>query len=169
MALDKKNRIKVKETIDSHKLSPLQEAFVSAFIGPAELDKTIAAKMASDEIGKKLLPSDALKVKKVQRAIHLRMNASTGWINEGTIIQKLYEEAVNGNTAASRVNALVWIGKHIGMWQDKVEKEAAPVYNIINYGDAKVDLPKVIEAEKITDEQKQVALPEGVSLTTYEV
>ena len=40
-----------------------------------------------------------------------------------------------GSSQAARINALVWIGKHIGMWQEKQKEEAdtRPIINITNY------------------------------------
>jgi hypothetical protein len=90
-------------------------------------------------------------------------------LTEVDILNKLWEEANNcekGSNHNARITALVWIGKHLGMWQEKKQEESnSYTYNIVNYdsGIKPEQLEKIIPTnEEVVEE----GLP-NVSLTTY--
>jgi len=90
-------------------------------------------------------------------------------MSEVDILNRLWEEANNvekGSNHNARITALVWIGKHLGMWQEKKQEEAASyTYNIVNYATAS-QLPT--EEKLIENTQEEVSiLPANVSLTSY--
>ena len=149
-------------------LTAAQEAFVSAFIEEAELDKNEAARIANAAVGTSITAPTFLKSEAVQKAIHLRMVKSSLWLSEAAIIDRLFKEGMTANSASARVNALVWVGKHLGMWQEKEQEESQTVYNIVNYGTSEAEMAKVIEAKpEVESSIEQAVLPEGVAVLKY--
>ena len=71
---------------------------------------------------------------------------------------------------AARINALVWIGKHIGMWQEKQEqeKDTKPTINIVQYGVSQKEAEKELNRPEVVNKKDDVTLPEGVIITSYE-
>jgi hypothetical protein len=90
-------------------------------------------------------------------------------IDEVDILDRLWEEANNcekGSNHNARITALVWIGKHLGMWQEKKQEETnSYTYNIVNYdsGIKQEQLEKIVTPQEETVEEKLT----NVSLTTY--
>lgn len=159
-------------TKDKFELTDMQEKFVEAFIGECEFDPIAAYKAAgysktynAYSAAMRVLDSEAVK-----RAIHKHLHESTFWINEGLVIQRLWHEAMNANTDSARINALVWIGKHLGMWQEKQKEESTGVnIQILNYTDDEKTKIKYIESVPGVEENKdKVSLPEGVQVLSYE-
>ena len=158
-------------TRDKFNLTDKQELFVEAFIGECEFDP-IGAYKAAGYSSQSMIYSQAMKTlnsEAVRRAIHQRMNSSTFWISEGVIIDRLFKEAMSASNPSARINALVWVGKHIGMWKDKDEKEEGGVtYNIVNYGASEKEMKKVIDAEPGVEKiQENTTLPEGVTVLQF--
>lgn len=76
--------------------------------------------------------------KRVMAAIKERMEErrATFWLKEENIMQKLWEEANRegkGSSHAARIQALVWLGKHLGMFQEGEQRDLNISYNIVNY------------------------------------
>lgn len=158
-------------------LTELQTKFVDAFLSDECMLDPIRA---YDKAGyacsynkysesMKILNSDA-----VVREINRRMGEldTAYWINEDIVIKKLWEEATDRgekSSQAARINALVWIGKHIGMWQEKKEdqKETAPTIQIVQYGINQKEAEKELNRPEVVSEKDKVALPEGVVVTNY--
>ena len=161
-------------------LSPKQKLFVEYYCSSANFNAVEAARQAG-YINPDRGASRILKVRSVAKAIESRLDtrAQAAWYSEDDVLKKLWEEAKTtegrGNTQASRVNALVWLGKHIGMWKEKIiEKDNGPKkieYNIINYATPKTLSEKIkdaIDVEKeLVEEHKNDELPEGVVLLDY--
>lgn len=157
-------------------LTELQEKFVEAFCGEALFNPIKAYEMAGYAHTTKPFASAmaVLNSKAVTHHIHLRLAdmKTNYWLTEDIVLQRLWKEAIDekrGSTHAARINALVWIGKHLGMWQEKVEeKDSKPVINITNYGVSEEEMKKKInntpEVEEVKDE---VNLPEGVQVINY--
>lgn len=158
-------------TNDKFALTAKQEAFVEAFCGEAMFDPLKAYRIAGYATGKMNYSGamNVLKSEAVIRAVHNRMNTSTFWINEGVIINRLFEEGITASNASARINALVWVGKHIGMWKDKAgEAEGGNTYNIINYATPEPVMQKTIEeVPQIEEKRDKVALPEGVQVLKF--
>jgi len=159
------------ESIDAFTLTDLQEAFVDAFTGEAEFDAIESCRIAGYKnsanpysSAKRVLDSKAVRL-----AIHKRMSESNVWLNEGAVIDRLWKEGLTASNASSRVNALVWVGKHLGMWKDKQEDaDAAITYNIVNYGTSKNEMVEKIESKpEVALSRDKAELPEGVVLINY--
>lgn len=115
----------------------------------------------------------------------LERKKAVAFYSEEDILRKMYEEATNyseGASHASRINALVWLGKHIGMWNDKLKEKELAVQNqggpasitIINYSTG--ESPKENLKEKIINEvheheeevqQAQKAFPQEIEIADY--
>lgn len=161
------------------KLNPQQELFVEAFCSSPTFNATQAAKDAGySETSAHIRGPKLLQNPRVQKAIDKRLEKrkTAFWLKENTVLEKLWEEATRtaGNAShAARINALVWLGKHIGMWREKVEEteEAKITYNVINYsdgGELKGKVNKLVEENKEeVEENKNKELPEGVVLLNY--
>jgi len=91
----------------------------------------------------------------------------TFWLGEEEILSGLYNEATNledKSTQAARIQAWVWLGKHIGMFGDASKNKSlltaqgndatknGPTYNIINYNN-----------NKTTDQSDSNLIIEGVT------
>lgn len=87
------------------------------------------------------------------------------WLSEEDILSGLYKEAINiedKSTQAARIQAWVWLGKHIGMFGEASKSKAlntaeaankGSTYNIINYQSTSPDesMKVVSEEQKIVD------------------
>ena len=157
-------------TRDRFALTEKQELFVEAFVGECEFDAISAYKAAGYNNNMKLY-SAAMRVlasEPVKREIHKRLHESTFWLNESAVIDRLWKEGTTANAASARINALVWVGKHLGMWKEKEEKEVENTYNIINYSAPRETMIKDIEnSPKVVEQKDKVSLPEGVSVLSY--
>lgn len=163
---------------DPSALTTKQAAFVDAFLSEECMLDPIKAYDAAGYAHSYNKYSEAMKVLNsttVVREINRRMAQldTAFWINENIIIKKLWEEATNkdiGSSQAARINALVWIGKHIGMWQEKKveEKDTRPVINITNYGIDEKAAQKELTKPEVVKEANKVSLPEGVVITQYD-
>ena len=109
----------------------------------------------------------------------------TFWLSEEEILSGLYSEATNvevKSSQAARIQAWVWLGKHIGMFQaedktmrgvNKVQEEnasKAPIYNIVQYNTVTTPDPSQIEkgisSVDIKEEDKNLD-PSLISITSY--
>lgn len=93
--------------------------------------------------------------------------------NTATIIDKLWEEYSKDDTpSAVKVNILVHLGKHIGMWSNSTGKDSTPSvqYNIVNYHtiESEINSNKLaVEKELIKIDTIQDDTPDGVQVLTY--
>lgn len=152
-------------------LTPLQNKFVTAFLGECEFDAIESCRVAGYKsssnpysAAKHVLSSEA-----VRRAIHSRMHKSTAWLNEGIIVDRLFKEGMTAKSDSARINAFVWLGKHLGMWNDKLaEEESSITYNVVNYSVPQEAMLKEIAAKPDVEASRDlVALPEGVVIADY--
>lgn len=165
-----------KEEKMNRPLTEKEELFVESFIGDGRFDPLKAYEAAGYSYTYKPY-SEAMTILKrpaVIREITERIANPQGtpWINKGTIVQRLWEEATKegrGSTHAGRINALVWIGKHLGMWQDKeAEKEKETSIQIIQYGVPEEKMKETIEnIPEVEKKKDSVKLPEGVVVVDY--
>jgi phage terminase small subunit len=112
------------------------------------------------------------EIAKMIRA-HFEELKDSSFYNESVIIQNLWREALNegpGSTHSARITALVWLGKHIGMWQDRIKETAEDkkiVYNIVNYNTLQ---EKITENKDDIEKEKQRIeenIPEGIEIADY--
>lgn len=96
----------------------------------------------------------------------------TSAYNAAVIVDKLWLEYNDQETPKNvKINILVMLGKHIGMWANTVsQKDKKTVgnttYNIVNYGAVKEEIDKnKTEVEKVKDQELDI--PEGVTLADY--
>jgi len=159
----------------SQELTQKQEDFVDAFI-ESNFDPVQAFKAAgySDSSGKWMYQKAIEQLRKpvIVNAIKERLTKASPahWITEDQIISKLWKEATDygsKSSQAARINALVWIGKHFGMFQEKQKQEEKEVtYNIINYSDYE-QIQKEVNKPEVLEHKDKVVLPEGVVLADY--
>ena len=151
-------------------LTEMQEKFVELFIGECQFDPIASYKGAGYKkaynaysAAMRVLNSEAVKL-----AIHTRLQDSTIWIQEEAVINRLWNEGLNASNASARINALVWVGKHIGMWREKVQEEQQTVYQVVNYGVPVEQMMKTIEeVPQIEEKKDDVVLPEGVTVLKF--
>lgn len=158
-------------------LTEKQTLFVDAFLSDECMLDPIKAYEAAGYADSFNKYSEAMKVlnsKTVVREINRRMGEldTAFWINEKVIIKKLWEEATKqgmGSSQAARINALVWIGKHIGMWKDKVEtqEDKTPTIQVINYGMNEKEVKKELNKPEVVEQKDKISLPEGVIVLDY--
>lgn len=158
-------------------LTTMQEAFVDAFI-ETNFDVIKAFEAAGYRDSQSNFRFQAairlLKTKAISEAIQERLTNATPahWITEDIVINKLWREATDygkGSSQAARINALVWIGKHFGMFAEKKTSEESDVtYNIINYAVPKEQMEKEINKPEVLEHKDDdVVLPEGVLIKDY--
>lgn len=165
------------------KLTPLEELFVDAYCGESNynaLDAYAKAGYAhNSHHAKNVAALEILRRPAVANAIRERISAckSSVWLTEDVIVNRLWEEATRtgtGSSHASRIQALVMLGKHIGMWQDKVLKDAEEktvTYNVVNYvsdSPLKEKVVKEIENQHVSDKDVEKAESLGIQITQYE-
>lgn len=157
-------------------LTELQEAFVDAFLGEALFDPLKAYNLAG--YAESMKPyNEAMRVlrsKAVAHHIHKRLaeQDTDYWINESAVVQRLWKEAIDesrGSSQAARINALVWVGKHLGMWQDKKDsqEDKQPIIQITNYGLDKQKVEKELNRPEVVEQKDKVSLPEGIVVANY--
>ena len=165
-----------KKKAQEYTLTELQDRFVESFLGDSLFDPVKAYYAAG--YAESFKPyAEAMRIlssQAVVNAIHKRMAAmdTKFWLNEDAVIRRLWKEATDegrGTSQAARINALVWIGKHIGMWQDKVEsqEDKQPIINITNYGLDEQRVKTELNRPEVVEQKDKVALPEGVLVTDY--
>jgi hypothetical protein len=91
--------------------------------------------------------------------------------NEAVIIDKLWNEYGDSETPKNvKVNILVMLGKHIGMWANTTKKEETKnsyTYNVINYANVKDEIEKnKEEVDKAKDEPDFDGI-DGVEIIDY--
>ena len=158
-------------------LTQKRRDFVNAYVGPANFSVGEAAKIAG--YSDRSEGYKALKDPEVQELVKeaTTFAQETTWLSQNKILEKLWEEAHKegqGCTQAARIQALVHLGKHIGMWQEKTEeREAQITYNIINYN-SNADDPEVTDSQikqAIEDKREEVEaaaqLPSDIVITDY--
>lgn len=157
-------------------MTQLQERFVEAFLGEAYFDPIKAYELAGYAMNGYNKYTDSMKIlhsDAVTREINQRMaNKDTAyWISDNVIIKQLWKEATDygdRSSQAARINALVWIGKHIGMWQEKQQEiDTKPIINITNYGVPEEEFKKRASEPEVEKEVENVKLPEGVQVLDY--
>jgi hypothetical protein len=162
-------------------LSAQEQLFVDAYCGPANYNgkkayEMVLAKDTSRGYWTELDARTVLKRPHVKHAIeqHQKAVSKQMKITEMDILDKLWVEANREGQGANhnaRITALVWIGKHLGMFQEK-KQEVGPntiTYNIVNYSEAPTQ-EKVIENKK----QESVVevennLPANIQITSYAI
>lgn len=93
--------------------------------------------------------------------------------NQAVIIDKLWLEYNDSATPKNvKVNILVMLGKHIGMWanqtKNQLETKGSVTYNIVNYSNVMEEIDKNKEAvDKEREAVEQNDLPSGIEITSY--
>lgn len=167
---------------DKRSLQPLtekQEKFVDAFLSD-EAGILFDAVNAYCEAGyspNSNMHREAQKVLRSKAVVSEIMNRmadpkwSEFWIDERAIVKQLWKEATKtgiGASHAARINALVWIGKHLGMWQEKrEERDTKPSIQVINYGLPLEKVEEELSNPEVEQTKDSVSLPEGVMITSY--
>jgi len=143
-------------------LTPKEKAFVEIFTS----GEKVTAKAAAQEVGYRGhgAGSELMKKPHIKAAIEeaYGKKVNTFRVTQEQILERLWHEANEGKQGSARINALVWLGKHYGMWKTETDKESSGVtYNIVNYSSApvqeKVIEEKVIEVEDSTPSNVKIA------------
>lgn len=157
-------------------MTEMQERFVDAFLGESYFDPIKAYDAAGYNQNTYRKYSDAMKIlhsDAVTREINRRMaeKDTAYWISDNLIIKQLWKEATDygeKSSQAARINALVWIGKHIGMWQEKQQEvDTKPVIKIVQYGVSETEFKKAVKETNADEEVENVKLPEGIQVLDY--
>ena len=137
-------------TARSQALNPRQQLFVEAYCSSSNFNASDAYVQAGYGGRNKSKAAELLKVPKIAKAIEARLETrkATFWVREDDVLRGIYEEPTNkdpGSTQTGRIQAWVWLGKHLGMFQEKKKEDAPVTYNIINYNSHN---PKIEEETK---------------------
>ena len=159
-------------------LTPKQRLFVEAYCGPAQGNASKAHRLAGYE--SRNHTNEAYLLMQLPKIIDAIQEFKTltkrqFWLDASEILEGIYKEATNteDGTQQGRIQAWVWLGKHVGMFQEKrkEEKESQQItYNIVNYSDDG-QLKEKIEAgveenkETILKQEDQAQLP--IDITNY--
>lgn len=154
-------------------LTPQEERFVDFYFGEAQGVGTKAFKLAYPDIPR---PStsriyDLMKRPHIRAEIDRRKNLqkSYAWLTENDVLKGLYQEATNteDGSSSSRISAWMWIGKHLGMWQEKKqEKEDQHLQiNIQSYGNTKVEVEDKKEKQEAIIESTPI--PNNIKILDY--
>ena len=150
--------VPVKNNGADKKLTPMEELFVENY---CTISNGVAADAArrsgyADSVIAKAY--EIVKKPHVAKAIDVwRENRkATFWISESQLLQRMWEEANNYDekaTHAGRINALVWLGKHMGMFgeqskQDQI-KGSSNTYNIIQYSGVKPMVENAVKEKEL--------------------
>ncbi len=158
-------------------LTPKQRRFVELYTGPNRGNALQSAKEAGYGAG---MASELMDNEKIVEAVteQNELQRKTMFYNEQDILEKLWEEATKegkGSNQNGRIQALVHLGKHIGMWDDKSkalalakEEKQGITYNIINFSESKKEEleEKVMGAIEENIEEVEQALP-GIVIENY--
>ena len=158
-------------------LTERERLFVEAYCTEASFDGSKAAKLAGySQKGSARQAAKLLERDNIARAIKARIEKKKREfrISEELVVERLWQEANymgKGTSHAARINALVWLGKHIAMWEEKkADHYTGDTYNIIQYSSP--EQPKIEAAieenKKEIEENKDIELPEGVLLAKYD-
>jgi hypothetical protein len=124
------------------KLTPKQRLFVEAYCGVAQGNASKAHRLAGYENRNHANEAYILMhTPKIIDAIEefKLLTRRQFWIDTSEILEGIYKEAKNteDGTQQGRIQAWVWLGKHVGMFQEKKEDKSGQqiTYNIVNYSD----------------------------------
>jgi len=166
-------------------LTPKQRMFVELYTGPIRGNAIKCAKEAGYGAG---MSSELMRNEKILSAIEEQneLKRRQMFYDEQDILEKLWEEAQKegrGSSQNGRIQALVYLGKHIGMWDDKSKALAEAkenqgkggvTYNIINFSDSEQQSlkNKVVEAidhnlEAVEKELKHPKKAPGIIIENY--
>lgn len=163
--------------VPMYDLSDMEQLFVEYYCTEANGNATEAARMAGYSESSSKIAAKFLKKPKIAKAIdawresrrvHFR-------ISPNKIMERMWEEANffgDGATHAGRINALVNLGKQMGLFEQKKQeqaKETGNTYNIINYSQADPMAKKVKEAVKKKEKEVIRALEhdQEIEVTNY--
>lgn len=163
-------------------LSAQERLFIEAYTGPANYNKIKALEAAypahinnkktwkESEANQVLArPHVANYLRKHQESVSKEFHLS-----EVDILNRLWVEATREDEKAqhsARISALVWLGKHLGMFQEKRQEAASgpasATYNIVNYSTYTPSVERVVEAAKEATEQVN-NLPANVQVKSWD-
>lgn len=91
---------------------------------------------------------------------------------EAKVIDELWKRYNDFDSPPNvRVQILVLLGKHIGMWantsQTAKEMNKSVTYNIVNYAEVKGEIDKNKEAVEEAKDKPELDIPDGVQITEY--
>ena len=136
-------------------LTPKQELFCLAYVGPAQFNATKAYKLAEygdqKHAGKRSYEIMQKEHVKVRIEELLSEKKRTFFLQEADILEGLYKEAMGqsgDSTQSGRIAAWAWLGKHLKMFQEKQQTAIGNAnFTVINYGsDEHGPKEKIIEA-----------------------
>jgi len=159
-------------------LTDKEKLFVEAYCGEANFDPKLARKLAgySDHTRRDRAVA-FLNKPHIAEAVGARMDRrrATAWYAEEDILKMLMSEATRegqGSTQSGRIQAIVYLGKHIGMFSDKKEEKAvdqSTTINVINYDTGNKDVEKLVKGnEQEVLEHKDDNVVEGLVITQYD-
>lgn len=164
--------------IKSPRLDPIEKLYVRTYLHTLSHSKAHAAVTPGIKHPRENNPYSSRDNVQFHILHALQERAEALAIDPNLIIEKLYKEAIREDRTAShsaRIQALTTLGKHLGLFQDKKEKENH-TFNIIHYSsspndkievttdtDIDIDSPVVIEEENKTS----LDLEDMIEITNY--
>lgn len=155
-------------------VTPKQELFCLAYVGPAQGNATKAYRMAEygdqKHAGKRSY--DLMQKEHIKARIEelLAEKKRTFFLQEADILEGLYNEALGkagDSTQSGRIAAWAWLGKHLKMFQEKQQTSIGEAnFTIVSYADNNHGpKEKIIEAaaslpQPVVEEIKEATLLE---------
>lgn len=152
------------------KLTPKQKEFFDLYIRYRSINPIVTQTGYFEKEVRRLYSS-----KGVQEALleHNENLKETTYYNEAVIIDKLWCEYMDEKTPKNvKINVLVLLGKHIGMWanasRQKENKTNRSInYNVINYNNMKEEIEANKEAVEKAEKDMDLDIPKGITITEY--
>jgi len=97
-------------------------------------------------------------------SVGLQEKAESLTLSPETILDKLYKEATRegqGSNHAARIQALIQLGKHFGLFEEKKEN-ASHTFNIINYSPPTSSSEGLVEKLELLEEEEEQVEPTGL-------
>ena len=163
--------------IKSPRLDPVEKLYVRTYLSTLSHSKAHAACTPGIKKPKEDNPYSRRDNVQFHIQLALQEKAEALSIDPDMIIERLYKEAIREDRTAShsaRIQALTTLGKHLGLFQEKKEKESH-TFNIIHYSsspDKKIEIDSVdIDAPVSEDslDKTSIDLEDMINITNYSI
>lgn len=171
------------KSLSSGHLKPLsaqERLFLDAYTGPANynkmkaLDAAYPANINHKKVHKEAEANAILARPHVAHQLKLHQDSVSKkfHMSEEDILNRLWTEATREDDKAqhsARISALVWLGKHLGMFQEKKQEVSGPssvTYNVVNYSSA-ASIREEKEVSSVREEATPNLLPTGLTIKNF--
>lgn len=153
-------------SIRTPKLDPLEKLYVRTYLSTFSHPRAHEAVVPGIKNPREDNPYSRRENIQFHISLALQEKAEALLVTPEVIIEKLFKEAIRegaGSNHAARIQALVHLGKHLGMFQEKKE-DTTPIFNIINYSGTPISIEN-IEKPEIIEVQDEV--PDNIYIESY--